>query len=70
MTTWNYRLMKYSDNSFGMHEVYQSDGGKLGWTERAVGIIVDSPEEVLEVFEMMRKALAKPVLDYDTGKEI
>jgi hypothetical protein len=70
MSHWNYRLMRYRDeafgDTFGIHEVHYDDDGKpKGFTERAVGVVVDSVAEVPEVLAMMAKAASKPVLEHD-----
>ena len=66
--TWNYRVIEHdrpgsTDKSFGIHEVYYDDMGRVKtWTERAVGVTAYSVEGLAEEMDIMREALAKPVL--------
>jgi hypothetical protein len=66
--SWNYRVVEHdqpgsTDKSFGIHEVYYDDMGRVeAWTERAVGVTAYSVEGLAEEMEIMREALGKPVL--------
>lgn len=71
---WNYRVMrKKSKNGevrYAIHETYY-DGGKVtGWTRDAIGPRGDTLAELKNDYKFMASALKKPVLDYETGKEI
>lgn len=72
--TWNYRVMRYQDeiigDSFGIHEVYYDDGTPSTFTEKAVGVVADTTDELREVLAMMASAIEKPALEYsDFPKE-
>lgn len=76
--SWNYRVMVHQmgfQNIVGIHEVYYDDDDKVtGWTEnpvQAMSVMVDENSDNLYwVMEEMAKALTKPHLDYETGKEM
>jgi hypothetical protein len=68
--TWNYRLMR-RNGFLSIHEVYYKDDGKVRtWTEDPMEPGGDTVEEVQQDLKWMARALTKPILDYETGKEI
>ncbi|WP_157369946.1 hypothetical protein [Zavarzinella formosa] len=66
--------MKQTDEtgevSYGLHEVFYSRRKADGWTEQPVIVVGESVESVRWCLEKMALALEKPVLDYETGKEV
>ncbi len=70
MSHWNYRVIRHDevpeDIWFGIHECYYlGDDDNLedvSWTEDAIAPIGETPEELLETVEHMRRCLDKPVL--------
>lgn len=73
---WNYRLMLHKDkflgNWYSVHSVYYNQKGRAtSWSETAV-VCQGYPDlrEVKVDFCYLTEALEKPVLDFDTGKEI
>lgn len=62
LTHWNYRLLKYTDGSVGIHEVYYRNNRPVACSERAVGIVADSSQTLPAVLERVAKALSKPPL--------
>lgn len=66
MRKWNYRLMKYEDGSFGLHEVYyNADGSIDGYTKDPVGIIFDTNTntDMEDTFNKIRRAFSQePIL--------
>lgn len=51
---------------FQIHEVYYDEGGTpKSITEDAVGVGGNTKKEIADVLDMMRKALEKPVLDFE-----
>ena len=75
MKYWNYRVMrrKYANDyyTYGIYEVYYDNRDKPdGWTQDAVAPFGDSLKELKNDFRFYKQALAKPTLDYETGKEI
>ena len=63
--TWNHRVLRYEDGTFGIHEVYYNDDGEpWGFTESpaAEG---DNPEELIETLTRMVACIAEPVLNYE-----
>ena len=74
---WDYRIMRrttithdYTDIIDGIHEVYyEKDGTVSSWTADAVEIMSE-PGDMEEELKHVCKALEKPILDYETGKEI
>lgn len=73
---WNYRIMRRNYDDIGeilykIHEVYyDKKGNVIMWTEDSTSPSGDTPEELKEDFEYFKKALSKPILDCETGKEI
>lgn len=76
---WNYRIMLHTGNlptggvekSLAIHGVYYDDSGNLeGWTESPDYIAGESIEDIKENLELMKRALDRPILDYETGKEV
>lgn len=77
MTYWNHRVMRqyHGEDSFdAIYEVYYDENDNVdGWTEEPVGprhyVEIDEGS-LLDQIERMIKATEKPILDYNTGKEI
>lgn len=72
---WNYRIMRIQNHNksdeYGVFEVYYNkDGSVDGWTEDAVRIYTDNLEEIEKTLQYMKESLAKPILDFQTGKEV
>jgi hypothetical protein len=71
-TTWHYNLVRYPSGDLGIHEFYvdhSPEGDKISWTEKAVSAYGDTPEEVAEVLETMKKDILKhKILDLKTGR--
>jgi hypothetical protein len=66
--TWNYRIVRRHDGSFGLHEVYYDDTGKPhSMTADPVGFAADADEGeqgIIASLEMaLRDARNRPVLD-------
>lgn len=75
--TWNYRLVRSTitwDNVdytvYGIHEVYYDENGNIeSWTENEVTMgSYETPEEVKQSMELIRKALTKPLLEEVTDE--
>lgn len=62
---WNYRIIRYREGGFGIHEVtYDKYGEPLGRTERAVGFVGDDVDDLIAGLDLARSdALTRPVLD-------
>jgi len=69
---WNFSIMAYEDGTYGIHEVFSNDTGDkwVSWTEDAVPLVFDSLEDLKTDWKWMSECLDKPILDYETGKEI
>jgi hypothetical protein len=67
--SWNYRVMRFLDPltkepCLAIHEVYyHEDGTRRAYTVDAVGVVGDTPEELGEVLDRMRRALGEPILE-------
>jgi hypothetical protein len=79
MAGWNYRVMRHeqriADNDevfYAIHEVYYKDNDEVkGWTANATGSPCgETMQEMIRDLAWIMTALAKPVLDAATGKEI
>lgn len=73
--SWNHRVMRMTSegdgDSFGIHEVYyNADGTVENWTERAIAVYGEDVEDLRWALDRMIACLEKPILDYETGKEI
>ncbi len=64
---WNYRIIRHRESNnnifYGLHEVYYKNNKPWAHTSRAI-FIGDSPEEIKEVIEMVKKDIERlTVLD-------
>lgn len=79
---WNYRIMQKKhqggESQYAIHEVHYEDGKVYGWAENPSDVytyIMEGEEDdpilnLAKVVEMMKTALDKPILDFETGEEI
>ena len=73
---WNYRVMQHYDlefkkNYFEIHEVYYNDVEEvINWGEESSSPFGEDLDSLKSAMKMMSDAFNKPVLDYETGKEI
>ena len=69
MGTWNYRVVRYRDNSgYGLHEVfYDNDGLPWSMTKRAVSFVVGPEEGAEGIIDSLLTARVdakrRPILD-------
>lgn len=70
---WNYRVIRHHDPNndepdyLSIHEVYYDDEGRPERvTEQPTGAGAETVEGLREVFGLMRQALDKPILDFET----
>jgi hypothetical protein len=66
--TWNYRIIRRKDGSFGLHEVYyDAAGNPHGMTADPVGFAADADEGeqgiIISLKTALRDARNRPVLD-------
>ena len=64
--TWNYRVLRYSDGTLGIHEVFYEGGKAWGCTESPVGVVGDDESELRGELLNMLYSTAQPILDYDS----
>jgi hypothetical protein len=63
---WNYRLIKHSDGTFGLYEVYYDDVGNVEtYTTEPCSFVSDTPESMRDILNMAAEALTKPVLNME-----
>lgn len=74
---WEYRVMRRVEGivtnyfTFGIHEVYYNKKGEREtWTSERMSPHGITIEGLRSDLRRMSSALKKPVLDYETGKEI
>ena len=73
---WNYRVMSHFDadmdeHYFEIHEVYYNDLEEvINWGEESSCPFGEDASSLQKTVKMMNDAFNKPVLDYETGKEI
>jgi hypothetical protein len=67
MGHWNYRVLKHSDGSFAIHEVFYDDRGKPdSCSEEPTGFVGDSLEDLNGALDLARRGLQEAVLDYES----
>lgn len=67
MTTWNYRIVRYANGGYGLHEVYYDESGMItARTENAISFVVpeeDGPDPLIKSLEMaLENAKSKPIV--------
>ena len=68
MTTWHYRVLRYTDGTLALHEVYCVEEGRPnGYTARPISFAVDADEGhdglVQSMKPALRDAIERPILD-------
>lgn len=66
--TWNYRVIRYEQGGYGLHEVYYDEAGEPnGMTVTPVGFVADEDGGVAELTQSLETALRdakeRPILD-------
>jgi hypothetical protein len=66
--TWNYRVLRYTDGTLALHEVFYDDEGRPnGYTARPISFAVDADEGHDGLIQSMKMALGdaieRPILD-------
>jgi hypothetical protein len=56
--------LRYGDGTLGIHEVYDIDG-EIACTERAVGPVGDTLDELRLELKRMAECVTLPVLEYE-----
>lgn len=68
---WNFRVMRNDideENYYSIHEVYYNENNKpIAHSPVETPLYGESKKDLLKVFNMMQKALKKPVLEYING---
>ena len=65
------RRMFDGEEGYSVYEVFYDGAGRIqGWSENSQWPSGSSPKELKKAFEFYANALAKPILDWKTGKEI
>jgi len=69
--SWNYRIMKYPEGGFGIHEVFYDDGeGTVnGYTVEPVSCTGMDMEDIRGAYKMMADAFDKDTLDWENEDE-
>lgn len=57
-THWNYRIFKYKDGAFGIHEAYYKNGKLESWTQEPI-IVGDSVNELSKVLKMIQSDILR-----------
>jgi hypothetical protein len=61
--TWDYRVVKHSDGSFAVHEIYYTDSNKIElYSKEPCGIVANDIEDLKSVLSMLNAALKQPVI--------
>jgi len=64
--SWNYRIIRYHDGTFGLHEVYYDKANQpWGMTKHPCRFLTDrDPDDLIKSLEMAAKdARERPILD-------
>ena len=73
---WNYRILrkkwkKISTYKYMLCEVYYDKNGKpKAKSQNSISIDGEEKQEVIDTIKLIQLAINKPILDYDTLKEI
>lgn len=73
MTHWNYRVIRrtFSDeHEYGIYETYYNADGSIDFSKEPDPVRAESKDALRQTLIWMMVALDKPVIDYDTCKEI
>jgi hypothetical protein len=64
---WNYRVMRHTDGTLAIHEVFYDDGEEVpnGCTVDPVGVLGDDIGDLEATLDVMRLSLLRPVLEYE-----
>jgi hypothetical protein len=65
---WNYRVVRKKQGEevqYGIHEVYYENNVPWHCTKNPVAFVWYDEDNALEILEMVREGMFKPVLDYD-----
>lgn len=64
--TWNYRIVK-SNEGFSVYEVFYDENGELnGITKDPIlGFYCETPDDILEELEIIKKAIKEPILNIE-----
>lgn len=68
---WNYRVIRYRDGSFGIHEVYYNDNKEPVACAVSAVIVMDgetykeAKKSFTDIIEMMDMAFCKDILNYE-----
>jgi hypothetical protein len=61
--TWDYRVVKHTDGSFAIHEIYYTDTNKIKlYSKNPCGIVADDIGDLKSVLSMLSAALKQPVI--------
>lgn len=66
MEYWNYRIYRYKDGGFGVHETwYDKTNNPVTWTQEPI-IVANSVKELIHVLTMIRKDIKRnpEILEY------
>ena len=66
--SWNYRVMKHTDGMgewYFLHEVYYDKGKVVNCTENPIAPFGETPKELQQNLDLMKKAFDKPTLSYE-----
>ncbi len=56
--TWNYRIVRYSDGSLGLHEVhYDGQGNPVAMTDSPATFVCEEDEDTLGIIGALEMAL-------------
>jgi len=70
VSTWNYRILRYPEGDYGLHEVYYTDDVPDSWTVGPKSFHGDEPEDIIKALELaLADAKKRPVLQISEDEE-
>lgn len=64
--TWNYRVVKETDGTYRIREVYYDDDGSIkAWTAEDASPLGETEDEIRADVERISQALSRPVLNVE-----
>jgi hypothetical protein len=68
---WNYRLMRHSDGTLAVHEVYYDEAGDVeGWAHEPTNFVGETRQDVHNALQWALQDIEAPVLDWCADDEL
>lgn len=68
--SWNYRIVKKSEDHYTIIEVYYDENGKIkGWSD-CNALTWNNPADLIGTIQMLQTVIGKPILEEINGELI